>query len=443
MVRWAPLLLLCGCLEFPKHLPCETSDDCDDAVCVDGVCLESVATCGFDFSPLDTCGECMGNTCCEASEACAGDPACTSLFDCFAHCSFTPGDLTCLERCEPAAAGSQAAEALLGCMGDGCGDDCGACGMGSHVFAGACGDCFERARPVCDAMSACFRDPGCWDVLACTLTCPDPACGAACFADDPEAANVMGSASFLADVTCGEVCDTGSDWSCVGEYSWGLATVGTLAGVRFGVTSAVPDVVVTDVSGRQCGLLDETCDGPLFRGTDGVLDIPVEITREDGFLGYFEIDGETRDHGPLTTTAVWLGHPLVGLSGTIVGSLPEQQVPVIGALVGVEIDPLDAQVAITARDCKGALAPDVTFSIDEDHDGVFYVEGGPLDTNARGTDHRGLGVFMNVKAPGGVGVFATIRATAEDRPVGEVRVRLTPGTAVSVDLWPASTSTTF
>lgn len=431
-------LAMSGCLEFPARSDCETGDDCrDDRVCVEGECVAPLVACGFAFPPGDTCATCLEAECCDEAEACQDDPRCAALMDCFARCSFRPDDPSCLGACAGDSEGSAQAEAMLGCLSDACPRGCGECGVGTYVLAPTCVECIERTGPACDAMSACLRDPGCWDIFACSFGCLDPACSTRCGVEDPAAAIGLADATLLANNACGSVCDVGAEWSCIGRYSWGLATPGTTATAHLSVVAAVPEVGVNAVKARACGLLSDQC-GEWVESDTSRLALDIELLQPGGFIGYFEVQGETTS-GPLIPSLAHVGHPLIDLAAVVVPGAPLASGAQLQRLLGIEIDAARSQLVVTSVDCLTTLGRDVSFEIAADAAGPFYTRSGWPQPEATVTDARGLGMFFNIETPDD-GALVTVRANIDGAPLGETQVRLRPGYTTSTTVWPASTA---
>ncbi len=437
-MRALPALLLLACLDFPAQTPCVDDDDCSEAVCVDGVCTEADFQCGFGFSVGDACGDCLGERCCDEAEACHGDPDCTSIFDCLARCSFEGRDVSCLSMCEAHGRGSPAAADLLGCMGSRCADGCGACGPGSHLFSPECGECILRSAPVCDAMSSCLDDPGCWDVFACVFGCTDPACIDACALLDITGAELLAGSRGTANVSCGQACETGRNWSCVDTYSWGLSEVGAVVTVSLLAVPTLPDAAVRSIRARACSLFTETCGEPV--AAEGAeLAMPIEVVRDAGFVGFFEVEGDTTA-GPIVPTIASFGHPVVTASALSVLVAPEQGAAAIASLAGVDLDFDRAQIIVTAYDCEASLAPGVSFSLAEGRraDGPFYPAEAPISREAKTTDGRGVGVFFNVPVNADGPDLVTIRASHEGAIVGSSLVRVRAGSITVANIFPTA-----
>ncbi len=438
-VRALPLLALvvCGCLDFPAQQACTSSDDCADGkLCKDGACVAQTFRCGFGFAPTDGCGTCVEASCCDQAEACGDDAPCAALMDCVGRCSFDE-DPTCITRCESDVAESAAAAALLECLTEGCTPACGPCGLGTSFLAGECGECFETAGGVCEGFKACASDPACFDVMGCATGCDDPACITRCGAMNPTAGVKLTNASIEANFLCGALCDVGYAWDCVDSYSWGGAVAGDTATVALQAEGPNPELVVKSWSVTPCSLLSDEC-GETVAGVEGVALATVELLREDGFSGFFEIAGEAQN-GPLVPTWFHPGHPITGPDFNFVPVIDYASGQAVASLAGTELDVEgSAQMVVTVYDCQLALAPGIELRVEPDGPRAFYTDGFVPVRDQQRTGDRGVALFFNVPAPADGIEFLSIRAFLDGEEVAGTRVRVRAGHLTAVQLVPGS-----
>jgi hypothetical protein len=225
----------------------------------------------------------------------------------------------------------------------------------------------------------------------------------------------------------------------------------------------------TGLTARVCSKIDIACTSPLLEGlrsTDGVFEFEVPTTVM-GFDGYLEI---TSDAEPCTSPAFGAAGPLVcGLAPGCNPDAPDAacNVPVyprflhffnppisadatapalitllptaglLGILgaTGGSYDPSTGIVIVTAHDCDGAPAADVTYALGEaaPSAAALYMDNGVLSSARSSTDATGVGGFVGLP-PGYVSIDALV---GSGERIGGVGVQIAPGSITNATLVPS------
>lgn len=175
---------------------------------------------GFPSTPA--CDACVADACCDESAACAAEPRCAAIMDCYDRCADDPA---CLEACpvdvnQPTPTTLQ----LITCQLEHCRGECGLdTGVACEHLASApeaadpagCEACIEEQ--CCDAYQP-TQTPEYAGWRSCLLACDEPACVAACEAAHAEGAAVDDGIRACVFGTCKTTCQR-PGWC--GEFQFG------------------------------------------------------------------------------------------------------------------------------------------------------------------------------------------------------------------------------
>jgi hypothetical protein len=339
------------------------------------------------------CGACMEQRCAPETEACTGDAACDPWHRCWAACPV--GDGACRHACYD---GLPRTNGVMGairvCAVRECSEAC-----RPSAVDNMSPECEACAIEQCPAQTAaCSGDPGCLGMLGCWfesghVTAPDPVKATGCndahgayaavIDENVATQNAYMDYAICFVLACADRCGYGERVDC-GNYTFvpPRAPVQVTVRVHESNWSEVPGRAFRDVEVRACDArFDTDCMTPLDRGdtnADGrvTLTIPASALRVS-----FQVEVEQEGvrvpmiwyppWTPQVDTELSLNvHPAAHLDRS--GLDPPS---------GVRWTAGTGFVSVAARDCVGAPALDVTFSLRDGDPGVIvaHAPGSPAD----------------------------------------------------------------
>lgn len=285
------------------------------------------------------------------------------------------------------------------------------------------------------------------------------------------AAGVLGAPLLVASLAgCGEVLDFPEDpelipsgpWRCLEAPVAPPEPTSPTATVRFRACDFISGctVPVTGLSARLCDKLDVGCNNPratgiVDEGGELVFEVP---TAGRGFDGFLEVSTEVAPcydvdvfgaagegllcslapacdpaapspacDVPIYYPVLWFFNPPVvnDLEQPILLQLyPSASLPLVVNAAGGTLAPGTGSLFVTALDCDGRPAPDVSLEIAEYQDEAtsLYFDSGVISNTAAETDSSGVGGFIRIP-PGFVEVTGLHR---DGLSVGEVGVQTNP-----------------
>jgi hypothetical protein len=392
--------------------------------------------CGLDL--VNACWTCAEDQCCPAIAACAGSPPCKNLATCLGGCP--QGDPACRSQCSldnPVKSDFEIAGALAACLTSDCSEPCGlSCGSVSQIAAASsavsCQECIGEND--CAPAQACGVSPDCQAYLLCRTNCVTGDCVTACASTYPTGSAIYFSFDKLMSTACQGPCEYGGNWSCVGSVAWPPAKSMTRA-LTIHLSRALPGVTV-----KLCDWTDVDCATPVDNqvsttdstGSVTLLDSsPTSANGQNfGLDGYLDLSEPAVIPPPLIPTLVFWNFPLsepqanfytpiVVVSASELDLFLSLSVPDGGVMVDTQL----GIVGVTALDCLGVQAPDVTFTMTSGagpDTRTVYVLDQPSQVGPTGTE--GTAFFFNVPA-GPVTITATPVVLGQVSSVAHVYVR--------------------
>ncbi len=213
--------------------------------------------------------------------------------------------------------------------------------------------------------------------------------------------------SSCVDSVCTEKVE--ERWSCLDQPAEPPPTSGMFQ-APFIVQHLVTQQPLPGVHARLCRRIDVTCTAPI--GPDLVTDDAGEVTFTvpGGFDGYVAFDGPEVIHG------LFFFNPPVAtdLPQAMISIGSKEVIALLALQAGAVQEPDKGVVLLGARDCMGAPAPGITFTVSgSDADAKpFYSEQGLPSGAAQQTDAAGYGGLLNAP-PGAVTFTANLVATGQ------------------------------
>lgn len=215
--------------------------------------------------------------------------------------------------------------------------------------------------------------------------------------------------AFTGSSCVNSVCVAGARWSCL-EKAAAAPPASGMFQAPFIVQHLVTQQPLPGVHARLCRRIDVTCAAPL--GDDLVTDESGQVTFSvpGGFDGYVAFDGPDIIHGLFffnPPVAADLPQAMISIGST-------QVIALLALQAGAVQDPDRGVVLLGARDCTGAPAPGVTFTVSGSDPAAvpFYSEQGLPSGTAQQTDSAGYGGLLNAPA-GSVTFTATVVETGQ------------------------------
>ena len=399
----------------------------------------------FHFAE-SACRSCSASHCSDQLDACLGDPACFDYQQCLFDCAVddSPCRSVCFFTHRPPDASTQ----LDACVRGQCLDDC--AGRGGHFRprSEACGVCVDQSCG--EQVAQCLTEPACDAAKACIAACTDPDCKFACLenAYNPGALNACARLPPEVQLyarcyyqSCATACSLGTDWACVGNYSWGGGGRALERWFRV-VELANVDQGIAGVEVAMCAPYDRECENPLDLVTsDENGDVCVQVEEApgvNGFHGYFRERHPDDGFSPYIYMRDPFSRPFGGNENTL---LTRSQRNLMLSFLGVAADPTRSMLVLVAFDCSDALAEGIRFEV-EPSDGTefpFYFRGGLPDGTATSTDSTGVGGFVNAAVSEQPVTVRAYRAS-DDQLVAERSVVVLADEITAVSLSPLSSA---
>lgn len=419
-------------------------------------------TCGIAFA--GECESCAAASCCSQARACAESPDCKPLADCLAACD---GDVVCRTNCAldfPTNDDSILAPALAACLSDSCEEPCKlTCGQLPGLVSAAASDGCQTclADNYCETQRACARNVDCQAYVACRQACVTGDCiGSCAIQRNPEADLCLGNCDLtdcvrpcssdfnevvdsyaalyasIGGVRCAKQCQSGSDWSCVGEVLWPYVEAKERI-LTVGFSSQYLPAIREGIRVEMCAWSDEKCKTPLdsaYTDANGIVEL-VDRTGSANGLG-FGLNGFLKlSSEQVYPTKVYWGFPLSEPHGALGTSIPIFHEYALYAVAGGPLDPTRGLIGAVVVDCAGVPASDVEVALSTDDPAVqrVYARGTAPDRAATDTDQTGTVFFTDVPV-GGHTLTVTPKAIGSASSVVPVDVQ--PGTLTEVGLGP-------
>jgi hypothetical protein len=403
--------------------------------CSEVLGIESLPTAAFDYA-ASACSDCIGASCAVEEATCAGDEGCAALYACLAACA--PDDLACRGGCEqghPEGLFGRTAADLESCRRHACLEPCvGVDGLWRPVVDQPCDECLDSK--CAEANLACLADYRCARTVRCGQGCTEPDCLLDCI--DRFDANASPATHQMANCasSCHAVCSFGTDWSCVGQYSWSTpdperSTVPIAFGVADATLNAAAGLTVTAYP-TGAPPFDEPLDAAQTDGS-GIARVTVPVLPL-GFVGALIVTGSIRDES-VYPNLFFFGRPVVRPLSTSTIVATGEDIADVETLLAeldppVTLGPGLAHVQVYALDCTMKPAPGLILDVDAGartpSTADFYLTG-------ESTDRTGAGFVFNVE-PGWVTVSARLAEGGET--VAEHLIWAEPDTGSIVVLWP-------
>ncbi len=288
--------------------------------------------------------------------------------------------------------------------------------------------CRACANKKCARSEAtCREDQDCMKLLACAAEEVNPDKLSSCRADHAAwcAEDVIGrglGGPFYTCVfrdSCAEECDTPSDWSCLGKYTWEATPQPSVpVRIRFSQANAnvdTPAVGITVKVFTQLGDVKPAITGKTDKNGLVSLDLPTPITIRK-FFGFIQIEGEG-----WYPTLVQFGYPIARENVISMPIVTQEQVNGSVLSSGVQQQADRGLLQLRMFGCAGVLMSDVSFATDmtDSQTRTWYYDGQTADTMRTKTTKFGNGGIVNV-LPGSRLVTATLdgkRVAATSAPV--------------------------
>ena len=372
----------------------------------------SAPACGLAYAG-EACEACLGSQCCAEATACAGSPACAALQGCQGACQ---GDPTCRAQCvvQEGFGTDVATPALDACLVTRCSGPCGLlCGAVTDVLpvdaAAACQSCI--VANICEPMTACAADPGCQSIVRCVFSSHTFDTQGSCFGDagagdagagdaaDTDGPSYTFGNAAAAIQSCTTPCAIGSNWSCLGRFTWPVQTAPSIT-----VTATFSDLVnsqpLVGATVKICGSADRTCTSPFASGqTDDAGVVSLEPPAHAGGWenGYFDVSSPTS-----VPEVVFWSAPITQPNAVLpsVGTATLTEVTNEAMAVGFTLDPTLGTVFVMGYDCNlnGAVGLQFSVSPTDPSTKLFYFGNNLLSATQDSTNRSGRAVFVNVPA---------------------------------------------
>jgi len=267
----------------------------------------------------------------------------------------------------------------------------------------ACKACADKKCTKAEAQCRDPKDPSCTELLACAAEEVSPEKLSSCRSEHADwcAEDVIGRAlggSFYACAfrdTCSEECNTPSDWSCLGKYTW-TSTPEPSVPVRIRFAEAVNGTPAAGLTVKVYRRLDDELSNPAsMKQTDAdgfvSLDLPTPMR---AFRGYLQIEGEG-----WYPTLIQFGYPIARESVISMLIVTEQNVTGSVASAGTQQKDELGLLQLRMFGCAGVLMRDVSFStdmVDEASSRTWYYDGQRANTDIKKTTTWGNGGIINV-----------------------------------------------
>jgi hypothetical protein len=370
--------------------------------------IDAGGSCGPAFASGD-CQSCISSYCCLQAAACGTTPTCSALESCLGACS---ADAGCRAQCgvDHGLGNDPATPAFEACLAGQCATECGlSCGGLAAVFpparAADCEACIVKGP--CADVTACATDLACQARIRCWFSSETLDVQQACAAGLDGGMSLANAGADPLAGSCSADCSWGSDWSCVGNVHWPPANLGPVT-VTVNVLAAGSSDPIAGAAVEVCTSGDPTCSPPRASGPtdqDGSATL-VRQSIPSAETEYVDITSPQ-----IAPTDVFFFFPVSEAQGTVqVSVFTPAQVAGGGAIVGIPIDPDAGGIVVTQHDCRGGLAPGVSFSLaPKGSSQVVYFAGGQLDVGATATDTTGTAIVFNAPAlPNALVLTATL-----------------------------------
>jgi hypothetical protein len=316
-------------------------------------------------------------------------------------------------------------------------------------------DCERCVADKCGAeRSLCENSPRCRAMLACQGQCKDPKCIADCtdklprsldFADYFDCAFGVVSAINANPAQCSTECGVGSNWECVGNYTWtslpgshevteqvqvelmGTGALGAPLMLLQGVeVAACDDFGAALEAGAKCGD---------WKSVNAYGQVAVSFVPKPFFSPtVFSIRGGAGELQRVYPRPIARSGPLeldvFSLKlGTYLNGV---------ALAGGDFDPSLGVLIFYSVDCLGVLAtthPDLPFEATKR---LAYLVPPPPPLPAPGPEEGAAGVFYNVQPSGAVAVTASVNIDGAIKQVANRTVMVAPRSMTTVYLYPSN-----
>ncbi len=285
-------------------------------------------------------------------------------------------------------------------------------------------------------VDACLTDDGCASTQTCYEACGitgGPACRFGC-RSDLEAEPLYNAVELCAD-TCLGVCMPEPRFECVGTYDLPTPIASTITDRNawgFYTDSAPAAGVVVNA----CLETDPDCEAPVATDiadadgqTEHGLDIAATLGRDVGFHGFYEVNGaDTYPYLLAFDTPI-----LFGRDYRQTGVLGTDDLDTVAAIVGEEVLPGLAHLAIETTDCVDSSAAGVVIEIEPSGgERITYFDGlvpnGSLQSTSTGTSLAGVlnATPVALRVIGRVDGRVVYDATVPTRPDTITYIRLEP-----------------
>jgi hypothetical protein len=296
------------------------------------------------------------------------------------------------------------------------------------VLAGACSLAFPADQSQCSVDRDCTSRGGAFAGSACVANvCIMPPHSDA-HADAPRDGTVQHDAPHDvppedagndagADGDAGEPVDGGfvNDWSCLGHVTYPAPTDAQVT-LTVPYTQYLGAAPIPGLRAQACIRMDPTCSVPIgdasFTNDAGLVSFQVP-SGYDGYI-YPNWDAGFPD-------LVYIDPPLfTKTTFAAQGLIPQATLSLLAGAIGkvdgspLVINPQDGIIFLGTRDCKGALASGVQFSLSPSGGGALlvYVVANFPSLSATETDKGGAAAYINVPVES-VTVTATLVATGQ------------------------------
>ncbi|MDF3069051.1 MAG: hypothetical protein K0R38_4652 [Polyangiaceae bacterium] len=272
-------------------------------------------------------------------------------------------------------------------------------------LAPGCGECIERQ---CSSFSRCALTSECVDYAACRAEDISPASYWSCGTPRSD------YDALLECSECREACNVGTNWACVGDYTW--PNVEAPIEFRQRLLDNEDTSVRRELSGvavQPCLKADVSCTEPVAEGglASAVTDEAgwAQVVLPNGEDGH-GFDGYLLARGPsVPTFRIHRSTPIPNGEAETALFSTSSLVTIMGrGTVGADIPPVDLskpQAVFQVLDCLHQPAIGVTVDVREKQASerfVMYNGGGPgQDVNLQGTtfEERGTGAVLNLNQP--------------------------------------------
>ena len=303
-------------------------------------------------------------------------------------------------------------------------------------------DCRSCANAKCQTTEdSCRMDAACADLITCAAESVDPDRLSSCRNAQADwcAEDVVGhglGGPFYTCVfrdSCSKECSTGSDWSCLGKYTWETtAEESVLAHMRF--YDALDGMPAAGISVKVCAASDMDCESPSSSkrtDKDGAVTLALP-TPLRSFRGYLRLEGTS-----WYPTLVQFGYPIARESVIAVPIVTDRNVKLSIAVSGVDPDPARGQLQLRMFGCAGVPMRDVTFKASkaDENSRTWYYDGMAVQFDTDKTTTFGNGGIINVG-----GGLNEVTATLDGKVVARTSASVRQGFLTIVVLAPLDSS---